>query len=388
VINAPLSILRESPIEAAVSSSRRCRILYIIGQLGWGGSERQLSYLLRELDREHYPSDVLVWTYSPDDRYVEEIRSLGVPIHWFPRGASRIAKLRGVRRLAQSLGAEVIHSCSFFTNFAAYWAMLNTNAVALGSLRSEFTRATEESGPILGRLSARWPQYKICNSASAAEAIRVAGGAWSPAHVCLVRNGIDLRRFKYANGCESAKLSIVGVGSLFSFKRWDIILRVVRQVRSQGHDCSLIIAGDGPERGSLERMTRELGIQEHAKFIGATSNVPELLKQSRLLVHASETEGCPNAVMEAMACGRPVVAMEAGDIPLLVEDGKTGFVIRQGDEETFGKRVVRLLSDDDLCHRMGLAARAKAEREFGLERLVSETIDSYNDAGCKDPSPI
>jgi glycosyltransferase involved in cell wall biosynthesis len=133
-------------------------------------------------------------------------------------------------------------------------------------------------------------------------------------------------------------------------------------------------------------MTRDVGIQEYAKFIGTTSDVPELLKQSRLLVHASETEGCPNVIIEAMACGRPVVAMAAGDIPLLVEDGKTGFVIRQGDEETFAKSVVRLLSDDNLCHRMGLAARAKAEREFGLDRLASETLDAYKAAGWKDAS--
>jgi glycosyltransferase involved in cell wall biosynthesis len=125
-------------------------------------------------------------------------------------------------------------------------------------------------------------------------------------------------------------------------------------------------------------------MQEYTKFIGTTSEVTELLKQSRLLVHASETEGSPNVVLEAMACGRPVVAMETGDIPLLVEDGKTGFVIHRGDEETFVQRVSELLSDDELCRRMGLAARAKAEQEWGLERLVSETLCVYRAAGWKD----
>ena len=82
--------------------------------------------------------------------------------------------------------------------------------------------------------------------------------------------------------------------------------------------------------------------------------------------------------------GRPVVAMEAGDIAFLVEDGITGFVIRQGDEETFGQRIMQLLSDKDMCGRMGLAARTKAEREFGLEHLVSETLGAYKAAGWKD----
>jgi glycosyltransferase involved in cell wall biosynthesis len=131
-------------------------------------------------------------------------------------------------------------------------------------------------------------------------------------------------------------------------------------------------------------MARDLGLRGHAEFIGATSNVPDLLKHSRLFVHVSETEGCPNVVVEAMACGRPVVAMEAGDIPLLVEDGKTGFVVRQGDEEAFGQRLIQLLCDEELCRRMGLAAREKVEREFGLGRLVEETLEFYKAAGWRD----
>jgi glycosyltransferase involved in cell wall biosynthesis len=87
--------------------------------------------------------------------------------------------------------------------------------------------------------------------------------------------------------------------------------------------------------------------------------------------------------MEAMACGRPVVAMEAGDIPLLVEDGKTGFVIDPGDEEAFVQRVMQLLSNEQLCWQMGLAAREKAEREFGLGHLVTETLSAYKAAGWR-----
>jgi glycosyltransferase involved in cell wall biosynthesis len=335
------------------------------------------------MDRERYPSHVLVWSYSPDDFYVEEIRSLGIPTHRFPPGASRIAKMCGVRRLAQSLAAEVIHSWSFYTNFPAYFAAVKTKAVALGFVQGEFANEKKNSGPLLARLGARWPRYQISNNLHAAAEMHSAGTTWSPAHIRMVRNGIDLERFAFSNwsACSSSTPSIVGVGSLLPLKRWDRILRIVREVRARGIDCRLTIAGEGPERATLEQQSQELRLERHVELIGATSDVPELLKQSRLLVHASETEGCPNAVLEAMACGRPVVAMEAGDVPLLVEDGRTGYVIRQGDEETFGQRVIQLLSNEDLCRRMGLAAREKAEREFGVERLVMETLAAYRAAG-------
>jgi glycosyltransferase involved in cell wall biosynthesis len=383
-MNALLARSCGNLIETAASNFWRCRILYIIGQLGGGGSERQLLYLLRELDRKRYPPGILVWNFSPSDRYVEEIKSIGVPIYWFTRTASQIAKLRALRRFTRSLRAEVIHSCSFFTNFAAYWAAWGASAVAVGSLRGEFTKAKEDSGPLLGRLGARWPQSQIYNSVSSAEIARRSRGIFSPKHIDVIRNGLDLQQFCVFNGYPIVKEYIVGVGSLLSLKRWDRVLTIVDKVRREGAVCKVRIAGDGSERGRLEKQALALGISEYVEFLGATLDVRGLLAKSRFLVHTSETEGCPNAVMEAMACGRPVVAMDAGDIPLLVEDGKTGFVIRQGDEETFARRVVQLLSDDDVCHRMGLAARIKAEREFGLDHLVTRTLDAYRTAGWRD----
>jgi len=85
-----------------------------------------------------------------------------------------------------------------------------------------------------------------------------------------------------------------------------------------------------------------------------------------------------------MACGRPVVAMDAGDVPLLVDNEKTGFVVGQRDQLRLVQRIVELLQNHSLCVRMGTAAREKAEREFGIERLVQETLEAYRAAGWKD----
>jgi glycosyltransferase involved in cell wall biosynthesis len=88
--------------------------------------------------------------------------------------------------------------------------------------------------------------------------------------------------------------------------------------------------------------------------------------------------------MEAMACGRAVVATDAGDVPCLIEDGKTGFVVPRGDEAALLARIITLMTDHDLCRRMGEAGRVKAERQFGLDRLVSETLAAYRAMGWKD----
>jgi len=92
--------------------------------------------------------------------------------------------------------------------------------------------------------------------------------------------------------------------------------------------------------------------------------------------------------MEAMACGRAVVATDAGDIPSLVDDGKTGFVVPRGDDTALVDRLEKLIVGRDLCKRMGEAGRAKAEREFGVDRLVSDTLAVYRAAGWEDAQPV
>lgn len=88
-------------------------------------------------------------------------------------------------------------------------------------------------------------------------------------------------------------------------------------------------------------------------------------------------------VMEAMACGRAVVATDVGDARRLVQEGRTGFVVPRGDAEGLADRVARLVEDPCLCRRMGEAGRERAEREFGLDRLVDETLAVYRSEGWR-----
>jgi glycosyltransferase involved in cell wall biosynthesis len=177
------------------------------------------------------------------------------------------------------------------------------------------------------------------------------------------------------------KVHILGIGSLVPVKRWDQVLRAAAILKARGLDCLVQIAGDGPLREDLTRLTHSLGLAAHVEFIGFNDNIPELIAGSSFLVHTSESEGCPNAIMEAMAAGRPVVVTNVGDVPYLVEDGRTGFIVEQGATAILADRMERLITDQDLCRRMGEASRAKAERDFKLERLISETLMAYRAAG-------
>jgi glycosyltransferase involved in cell wall biosynthesis len=131
-------------------------------------------------------------------------------------------------------------------------------------------------------------------------------------------------------------------------------------------------------------MARELRVEHVFRFLGNRHDIPSLLAGAAFLVHTGENEGCPNVIMEAMACGRAVVATDAGDVPYLISDGQTGFVVSQEDESALADRIAILLENRGLCGRMGDAGRAKAEQSFGLERLRSETFAVYRAEGWED----
>jgi glycosyltransferase involved in cell wall biosynthesis len=285
--------------------------------------------------------------------------------------------------MVHQMKPEVVHSYSFYTNFAAYWATIGTKIISIGSVRSNFVLDKNKCGVVMGRVNARWPRSIIFNSFASVQNAKGSNSLFVPSNMMVVRNGLDLERFRPTPVPKTGRACIVAVGSLLPVKRWDRLLKAASELKTQGFEFVIEIAGIGPLKYELEREAIELGLNGDVSFLGHTKDIAELLSKAAFLVHTSDVEGCPNAVMEAMACGRAVVATDAGEIPFLIEDGKTGFIVRRGDEGTLVDRIAKLLSDSERCSKMGIAGREKAERELGVDRLLVETFAAYEAAGWK-----
>lgn len=360
-----------------------CRLLFLVGQLGPGGLERQLFYLLQAMDRERYKPTVAVWNSAGNEVYGAQIRALGVPLYALSSAVSGAGKLVEFRRWVRELKPEVVHSYSFYTNFAATWATFGSKAIPIGSIRSNFIIERRRAGRFLGKLSSRWPRAQICNSRGAQKAVLNCARSFKPELLHVVQNGVDIDQFK-VNPTLPSDPSLLAVGRLHPIKRWDRLLKVIASVAARGLRFFVRHAGDGPLSGELQAQAKHLGVDRLIEFLGPRRDIAALLADSTLLIHTADNEGCPNVVMEAMACGRAVVSTDAGDVPYLVEDGKTGFVVRRGDDATLADRTATLITDRALCRSMGKAGRTRAEQEFGLNRLVSETLGAYKEAGWRD----
>jgi len=335
------------------------------------------------MDRERYNPVVVVWNYSENDSHVAWVRSLGVPIHYFTQASSSFKKLIAFRRIVKELRPQIIHSYSFFTNFVVWWGAFGSNAIPLGSIRNDFISERRIAGRLVGQLSGRLPCRHIANSFAAKDNAQQFSWISKPSKIFTVRNALDIDQFE-AHPLPKGQPLLLAAGRLCPEKRWDRLLRTVARVADTGLVFSVYLAGEGPLRKKLEAEAKNLGVDMVVKFLGLRSDIPTLLKESAFLVHTADEEGCPNIVMEAMACGRAVVATDAGDVPYLVDDGKTGFVVPRGDCEKLAERLMTLIGDHQLCLDMGKEGRAKAEREFGLERLVVETLEAYKHAGWKE----
>jgi len=363
--------------------NKTCRILYVVGQLGCGGLERQLYYLFEAMDRERYHPELVVWNSSEVDIYSAAIQALGIRLHCFSSNNSRTEKVRALRRLVREVKPELVHSFTFHTNFAAWWAVRGTRALAVGAVRSDLALAKRESGPLLGRLCARWPRQQIFNSQAAADTAARMSKLFVPCGLHLVRNAVDVQRFSYKPFLSSKPTRVLAVGSLVPIKRWERLFRAAALLKQTGHTFEIQLLGEGPLRYELQQQIHALGIFDCVRLLGYRSDVGELMAAAHFLAHTSDSEGCPNVVAEAMACGRAVVATDTGDVSSLVEDGITGFLVACEDEMGLVEKMRILITAPDICQRIGRAGRAKAEKELGLERFVRETLAIYQKVGMR-----
>jgi glycosyltransferase involved in cell wall biosynthesis len=188
--------------------------------------------------------------------------------------------------------------------------------------------------------------------------------------------GVDLQAFALSETHDET--TILHVGRLVEKKGTALLLAAFARARAEHPRAELVIIGQGPLRPRLERMAGRLGIGESVRFLGARSpsEVAEWMGRAAMLVVPSVTardgdaEGLPTVIPEAAATGLPVVGSDHSGIPEAIDDGRTGFVVPEGQVEALSARMAQLLASADLRRSMGAAARALAERKFDRQLQV------------------
>jgi glycosyltransferase involved in cell wall biosynthesis len=238
-----------------------------------------------------------------------------------------------------------------------------------------------------GNTLSRWKYRQVDCFICASEAIRqlmLVDGVEADRAV-TVHEGIDLGRVEAAPPARLHEelwlphhAPVVGnVAALVPHKGQRHLIEAAPLVLRQVPDTRFVIAGEGELRPSLERMIKEHHLEKHVLLTGFRPDVLSVHKGFDVFVMSSVTEGLGTSVLDAMACGKPVVATTAGGIPEVVADGETGFLVPPRDHQAMAEALVRLLKDAALRQRMGHAGLQRVRRMFSAERMVQETLRVY-----------
>jgi glycosyltransferase involved in cell wall biosynthesis len=168
-----------------------------------------------------------------------------------------------------------------------------------------------------------------------------------------------------------AERIVVGMGTLSPLKQFDLLLAAFAKLSAAHPQWSLMLIGEGPERGSLEALAARLGMAAKVRLVGLSSEPERLLQRADLFVLTSRYEGFPNALLEAMSYGVPVVSFDCPSGPRsIIRDGIDGLLVPDQDLDALTAAMDRLMADPEERRALGLRAREVTER-FGVERIMA-----------------
>jgi glycosyltransferase involved in cell wall biosynthesis len=202
----------------------------------------------------------------------------------------------------------------------------------------------------------------------------------------VVHNGVDFGRFaetadskliRQEIGLPEGAIVVGTVARLTEQKSLDTLIEALPEIVARHPQVHAVIVGDGPLRGRLTGLAETLGVAPRVHFLGFRSDVARCLGTFDVFVLPSILEGLPISILEAMACGLPVVATNVDGTPEAVVDGVTGRLVVPRRPRQLAEALLELLSDPVLARSMGAAGGERAHREFGMDRFIRATRAQY-----------
>jgi glycosyltransferase involved in cell wall biosynthesis len=344
-----------------------------------GGTERQMSELMRRLDRARFA--IHIACFRREGPHLAAVEASGVPIAAFPLGS--LASLQAMRqvvalaRWCRRHRLQVLQTCDIYGNIVGLTAAaLARVPVRIGSRRGIVSPTGRASLLQLQRLAYRAADRVVANSQAAAEQL-VAEGV-PRARIVVIANGIDLQPFAAPRASATGPV-ITTVANLRAGKGHEVLLRAAEIVLRKRPDVRFQFVGDGTLKAALQEQALGLGIDGAVSFLGHRADVVELLRGSTAFAFPSFMEAFPNGLMEAMAAELPVVATQVGGIPELIDHGRNGLLVPAGDPEALAGGLMQVLDEPGLASALASAARATIEQRYSFERMVSDFETLYEE---------
>ena len=200
---------------------------------------------------------------------------------------------------------------------------------------------------------------------------------FADAQIAMIPNGVDTRRFKPSGRCGQARSRIVCVGRLVRVKGVDILIDAFDRLKREGTCTRLDIVGAGPESATLSIKAANLGCADAVVFHGEVGTVEDFFDTTCIFVQPSLAEGMSNVLLEAMACGLPVIVTRTGAATDIIQDSVNGLLVDTGSVEQICDAVRKIVSDADFAVRLGMSARTTIEENYSIDIVARRYMDMY-----------
>lgn len=365
------------------------RVVYTVDAPFLGGAEHYVSRLATGLDRRHFATAVLMRSNDVDpslEPWATDLEGNGVAVVRVPmRLPFQPWDAVGMVRALAALDPHVVH-VNMPGPYSGQTALLAPIARAAGArvVVTEHLPMVERlwKRALVKRVAIRSVDVVVTMSRANADLL-VHKQRYRPSRVRVVENGLPLRYGAAVDAAsERARLgltrdtvALVFVGNLVPHKGLQAAIRALSRIHVP--TWRLLVVGEGPDESTSRMLATGLGVADHVTFMGRRSPeaVERIVAAADALVLPSSVEGMPYAILEAMACAKPVVSTRAFGIPEAVADGESGLLVEPGDVEGLSRALQALIKDASLRERLGRAGRARFEARFTLERQL-ETMSS------------
>ncbi|MBJ7599388.1 MAG: hypothetical protein DLM67_03000 [Candidatus Nephthysia bennettiae] len=377
-----------------LAGGRRVRVTYVVPSLEIGGAERQLVKLVNNLDRTAFEAAIVCLGADPALR-----QEVAAHVRVRCLGLRSVGRLRRLRRLVRGvlLGPIVVLDLALHRPQVVH-AYLPAGFVmgglvarlaripAVMASRMSLSRIADyphRSLRLLANPANRVIDFQVCDS-EAARSVVVGTERVEGDRTAVIHSGSQLPDLSgqpppppSAWRLEAGEPAAVILANLTWQKNHEVLLRATAKVVAGCPSFRLVLIGEGAERSRIEGLVDELGLGESVLLAGSVTEGSRLLRNFRFSVLSSRQESFPNAVVESMAAGVPVVATSVGGIPELVRHGIDGLLVPPGEPDALAEAMLRLVWDPELATRMGEAARERVRQSFSIEKMVREFEDLY-----------
>jgi len=363
---------------------KRIKILFVLGSFKLGGGERQMIYLMKKIDRNHF--DPVACFFHNDGPLIDELPEDMVTYDLTGKIRGKLSKIFHLIRIVVKVNPDVVYSNLVGTNIplgfvGVFTPMVKRKAKYAISVVNNVDYYSKVAKQLVRLLYPRMDLVFAC-ATGLCEQLRDMVGI-PDRKLRVMYNGVDTTFIEERSSAEfshpwldSDVPCLITVANFLAQKKLDDLIKVFTAVNNQ-IPCYLLIIGDGGLRGELESLAVALGVQDRIDFLGYQYNSNKYVSRADIFVSTSSFEGMALVLLEAAIVGTPIVCTDA---PFgsrdVVKDERMGIMVRVGDLESLTDGILRILSDKGVGKMVAENAREHVKKVFDLEIIVKEFEDS------------